>query len=262
MVLGSAGGIGGDPGSSAHLTVQVTSDAPEATHVEVFYLDDGMVVTFPPREPLAGFGIRRQTEAGRSQLDGMIAAAGLPNEERRTTTAFDGPMRMYTITFPDGRNVEASDREQDPEARRIVELVRRLVEPDVTFPASGWRDPRAMPYRPREVAVSTLYSEAAVVPRATVPMIAPPFDPATFGAPGTAAPDIRCSVLAIDDAVALARSLRAVAIPNGDSFTFATGAPGQTVEIAFSCAVQWIRRRAATETRCRSDSPGGRNGAS
>ena len=80
--------------------------------------------------------------------------------------------------------------------------------------------------------MSTLFSEAPVVPRATVSMIAP-VRPGNSGQPGTAAPEIRCSVMAIDDAVALARSLPAVTNPNGDSFTFATGAPGQTVEIAF-----------------------------
>ena len=151
MVLGSAGGIGGGPGTPAHLTVQVTSDSPEARQLEVFYLDDGTVVTFPPREPLAGFGIRRQTEAGRSQLDGMVAATGLPDTERHTKTAFDGPTRMYTVIFSDGRVAEASDREQDPVARRIVELVRRLVQPDTTFPASAWRDTAGDAYRPGEV---------------------------------------------------------------------------------------------------------------
>jgi hypothetical protein len=233
MVLGSAGGIGGDPGTPTHLTVQVTSDIPEASQVEVFYLDDGTVVTFPPREPLAGFGIRRQTEAGRRQLDAIVGAAGLPDAERHMETTTDAPTRLYTVIFPDGRVVEASDREQDPEAHRIVDLVRHLAEPDTTFPASAWSDPRSLPYRPTHIAVRTLFSESAVVPRATGSMITPPFDPATFGEPGTAAPDIRCRVMAIDDAVALARSLRAVTNPNGDSFTFATGRPGQIAEVAF-----------------------------
>jgi hypothetical protein len=245
LVLGSAGGIGGDPGTPTHLAVQVTSDSPEASQAEVFYLDDGTVVTFPPRTPLAGFGIRRQTEAGRRLLDAMVRAASLPDTERHMETALDGPTRMYSVIFPDGRVVEAADREQDPEARRIVELVRRLVDPDSTFPGSAWSDPRPLPYRPREVAVTTLSSEAAVVPRATVSMITPPFDPATFGEPETSAPDTRCRVMAIDDAVALARSLRAITNPNGDGFTFATGTPGQTVEVAFE-----LRGPMDTPPRC------------
>jgi hypothetical protein len=233
MVLRSTGGIGGGTGIGTHLTVQVTSDEPEAITRRVFYLEDGSVVAAPPRAPLAGLGIRRQTEAGMRQLEAMVSAAALPATERHPKTAVDGPTGMYAVIFADNRIVEASDGERDLEARRIVDLVRRLVDPDTTFPAPAWRDPRLLPYRPDEVAVRTLFSQTAVVPRATLAMITPPFDPATFGQPETAAPEIRCRVLAIDDALALARSLRAVTVPNGDQFTFATGIPGQIVDVAF-----------------------------
>ena len=231
MVLGSRGGVGGT-GQKVHLTVQVTSDS-GATQVMVFYLDDGMVVTSPAPAPLAGFGIRRQTGIGMRQLDDLLATAGLPDGERHTMTTTDGPTSMYSLIFPDQRVVEASDGEMDPVARRIVDVVKRLVRPDITFPVSAWRDPRPLPYKPDEVAVSAVFSESAARPRAEISMIVPPFDPSAFGKPSTSAPEIRCEVLAIDDAFALARSLRAVTAPHGDSFWFATGTPGQIVEIAF-----------------------------
>jgi hypothetical protein len=245
MVLGSTGGIGG-AGQKVHLTVQITPEAAWwANRVTVTYLDDGTVVTSPPPSPLAGFGIRRQTQLGMRLLDDMLAKAGLPKGDRHTESTTDGPTHMYSLVFPDQRIVEASDGEQDPVARRIIDIVTRLSRPDTTFPVSAWQDPRPLPYRPDEVAVRTLFSDSTERPRADISMVRPPFDPAAFGKPSASAPEIRCKVLAIDEALALARSLRAVTAANGDNFTFATGEPGQVVEIAFE-----LRGPMDTPPRC------------
>jgi hypothetical protein len=233
LVLGSDGGIGGDGPRPIRLEVRVTRlTGGVSGTADVFYLEDGTIVVMGPPAPLAGYGVRRLSDAGLRLLDDRLAGAALPATERHATTT-DGSSLMYTLIFGENLVVEAADVERQPEARRIIDLATRLADPSGTFPAAAWRDPRLMAYHPDSVAVRVRFVEAVVPPRAELSMVAPAFAADTFGKPGTAAPDVRCDVLPTDVARALARSFRAVTAPAGDAFGFATGTPGQRVEISF-----------------------------
>jgi hypothetical protein len=230
MVLAAARGIG--TGGKLRLEVRVSSDASGWDQETVLYLDDGTVVVARPPAPLAGYAIRRLTDAGIGRLDGRLAGAGLPDGERHPTST-DGAVHLYTLVLAPDLIIEAADIEQGPLARRIIDLVEDLVRPETAFPAAAWRDPALLPYRPDQVAVRVEWSDVSVAPRPRLSMITPPFDPATFGAPGIAAPEIRCAVLPIDDARAVALSLRAVTAPMGERFSFAGDTPGRRVDISF-----------------------------